>query len=132
MEERTQPHGAAAAAPGENRADLATATASLEDAPDLRLQRILDHLHEALAAESPLAANLGAVNSDLMLMGYRLQQVIEAAMAATPVGLDQFELLMPAISNYLRIIKQIDRLAQLSLRLAAAQEEDQATRQRLQ
>ena len=49
---------------------------------DPRYQRIVDYLNTALAIQDPLASNVAAVNSDLMLMGYRLKQAIAAAMAS--------------------------------------------------
>jgi hypothetical protein len=93
-----------------------SATPSAEDGADDRVQRIMDYLREALSKEGALEANLSAVNSDLMLMGYRLKRAIDEAMATT-AALDQFQRLMPAVESYLRLTKQIERLAQLSLRL---------------
>ena len=46
---------------------------------DERHERIKDYLRSALAMEDPLAANVGAVNSDLMLFGYSLQRAITKA-----------------------------------------------------
>ncbi len=89
-----------------------------EGGADARVRRIMDLLREALAREGALEANLGAVNSDLMLMGYRLKRAIDEAMG-TAAALDQFQRLMPAVESYLRLTRQMERLAQLSLRLEA-------------
>ena len=128
MEERVEQHVAADGAQGEGRPAPGAAAPPAGDGADRRLQRIMDYLREALARESALEANLGAVNSDLLIMGYRLKQAIDEAMAATPAALEQFQRLMPAIDSYLRLTKQIDRLAQLSLRLASPREAAQAAR----
>ena len=128
MEERVEQHVAAGGAQGESQPAASTAAPPAGDGADPRLQRIMDYLREALARDSALEANLGAVNSDLLMMGYRLKQAIDEAMAATPAALEQFQRLMPAIDSYLRLTKQIDRLAQLSLRLASPREAAQAAR----
>jgi hypothetical protein len=91
-----------------------------EDRPhDPRYQRIVDYLNTALAIEDPLAANVAATNSDLMLMAYRLKQAIATAMEMTPAALEEFEKLMPAVDSFLRITRQVERFAKLNLQLAA-------------
>ena len=91
-------------------------------AHDARQERIRDYLRSALAMKDPLAANVGAVNSDLMCFGYSLQRAITQALDLTPVALDEFGKLMPAIDAYLRISRQVERLAKLSQQLAGAAE----------
>lgn len=95
---------------------------------DARLQRIMEYLDEALNKKNPLEANLGAANSDLLLIGYRLKNTIDMALADPPEGLSQVEELMPAINTYLRIIKQIERLAQLDRRLMQMRQQIQTVK----
>jgi hypothetical protein len=102
-------------------AAVTEAACGAEDDPhDRRYQRIIDYHNTALAIEDPLAANVGAVNADLMLMTYRLKQAIGEAMDVTPTALEEFEKLMPAVDSFLRISRQVERFAKLNLQLAAA------------
>ena len=81
----------------------------------------MDYLRYVLAMEDPLAANVGTVNSDLMLFGYSLQQAITKALEMTPAALDEFGKLMPAIDSYMRISRQVERFAKLNQQLASAE-----------
>lgn len=99
------------------------------DRKDERHERIKDYLRTALAMEDPLAANVGAVNSDLMLFGHRLQQAITKALEMTPTALDEFGRLMPAIDSYMRISRQVERFAKLNQQLAAAEKARQLAKQ---
>ena len=94
--------------------------AATEEAPDLRFERIMEYLQGSLHKQDALQANLSAANADLIMIGYRLARAIEAAMATGPASLEAYEDLMPAISNLLRIHKQVDRFSSLDNRLAAA------------
>ena len=87
------------------------------DSPDLSLQRIHDYLRESLARVNAFAANLGAVNSGLMLIAYRIQKAIEAEMEPGPATLDELAYFMPAIDNLLKITKQIGSFSQLDMKL---------------
>lgn len=97
------------------------ATEVTETEKDERQQRIEDYLRTALAMEDPLAANVGAVNSDLMLFGYSLQRAITKALETAPAALDEFGKLMPAIDSYMRISRQVERFAKLNQQLGAAE-----------
>lgn len=90
-------------------------------AKDERHERIMDYLRSSLAMEDPLAANVGAVNSDLMLFGYSLQRAITKALDLAPAALDEFGKLMPAIDSYMRISRQVERFAKLNQQLAGAE-----------
>jgi hypothetical protein len=86
----------------------------------LRNQRIQDYLVQSLAKGSPLEANLGAVNCDLFSMASHLWQAIAEALQQGPAALEELEYLMPAVEQYLKITKQIDRYAQLAIKLGDA------------
>ena len=90
---------------------------------DLRQRRILDYATESLAKLGPLEANLGLINSDLMGMAYRLKQAIEKAMEPA-AKLEDFENILPAIENFQKLARQIDRFAQLELRVRNSQSAD--------
>lgn len=97
-----------------------TPPAPTPDVSKLRLEKIHAYLVESLEQADTLQANLGATTSDLMLMGFRLKEAIEKAMADAATPLAQFEQLMPAIEGYLKVTRQIDRLAQLDRRVTDA------------
>lgn len=111
--------------------ERAAAASPEPQAKDERQERIKDYLRSALAMEDPLAANVGAVNSDLMLFGYSLQRAIAKALDTTPDALDQFRKLMPAIDSYMRISRQVERFAKLNQQLAGAEKARQAAKQSL-
>ena len=95
---------------------------------DERHERIKDYLRSALAMKDPLAANVGAVNSDLMLFGYSLQRAITKALDLAPAALDEFGKLMPAIDSYMRISRQVERFAKLNQQLAGAEKARQVAK----
>ncbi|MBT6156431.1 MAG: hypothetical protein HOK71_12640 [Planctomycetaceae bacterium] len=90
-------------------------------APDRRLKRIQDYLNDALGKVDTREAVIGAANSDLMLIGYRLKRAIEEALSTESHSLEQFQALMPAVQTYLKITTQVGRLAQLEHRLSTDQ-----------
>jgi hypothetical protein len=92
---------------------------SLSDAEvaALRLARIQEYLVESLQQLDALEANLGAAAADLMSLGCQLKVAIEESLAETPHALERFQRLQPAISEYLKVARQIDRYAQLDQRL---------------
>ena len=108
----------------------AAAASHEPQAKDERQERIRDYLRSALAMEDPLAANVGAVNSDLMLFSYSLQRAITKALDMTPDALDQFGKLMPAIDSYMRISRQVERFAKLNEQLAGADRAREAAKPR--
>jgi len=93
------------------------ATLNVEMLTAMRLAKVQEHLRESLGKADALEANLGAVSSDLMLMACRLKEAIEDALGKK--SLDHFDKLVPAIDAYLRVARQIDRLANLDRRLTA-------------
>ncbi|NQU21149.1 MAG: hypothetical protein HQ567_07685 [Candidatus Nealsonbacteria bacterium] len=115
--------GAATVPEGANTAPAQPDPAT-PDVSKLRLEKIREYLVESLEQGDALQANLGATSSDLMLMGFRLKEAIEKAMADSSAPLARFEQLMPAIEGYLKVTRQIDRLAQLDRRLTDARSAD--------
>ena len=84
----------------------------------MRLEKVDDHLRESLDKTDTLEANLGVVSADLMRMACRLTDAIEETLSKT--SLDHFQKLVPAIDAYLRVARQIDRLAMLDRRLTSS------------
>lgn len=84
----------------------------------MRLEKVQDHLREALGKADSLEANLDAVSADLMLMACRFREAIEEKFGKG--SLDRFERLVPAIDAYLRVARQIERLASLDRRLVSS------------
>jgi len=101
----------------------------LPEEDDQRQRRIDDYRRAALAMEDPLAANVAAVNSDLLLFGYSLQQAITQALQTAPTALDEFGKLMPAIDSYMRISRQVERFAKLNQQLTAAEKARRSAKQ---
>ncbi len=93
---------------------------SAEGIEDDREQRILDCLECSLRQPGALQATIGAVNSDLMLIGYRLNQAVQTAMNTTPAALNEYSKLMPAVESLLKVYRQVDRFSQLEVRLTKA------------
>lgn len=84
---------------------------------DRRVERIADYVSEALDADDPLEANLGAVNADLMFMAYRLKQVVGDSLRESPETIRAMAEVMPAVDNYLKVTKQIGSMSQLVVKL---------------
>ena len=87
---------------------------------DNRVKRIADYLESSLRKPDALQATIGAVNSDLMLIGHRLNQAVQHAMDTSPTALNEFGKLMPAVESLLKVYKQVDRFTQLEVRMTKA------------
>ena len=84
----------------------------------MRLEKVDDHLRESLDKTDTLEANLGVVSADLMRMACRLTVAIEESLGKR--SLEHIDKLVPTIDAYLRIARQIDRLAMLDRRLTSS------------
>ncbi len=84
-----------------------------------RLERINDYQEESLASSSPLAANLGAVNSDLMRLSWRLMEATDQALARSPKPIAEFAMLRGPMEMCSQLARQIQRLSELDNRLRA-------------
>jgi len=83
-----------------------------------RLKKVDDLLRESLDKVDTLEANLGVVSADLMRMACRLTVAIEESLGKK--SLEHIDKLVPTIDAYLRIARQIDRLAMLDHRLTSS------------
>lgn len=82
-----------------------------------RTQRLEDFRKESLSSPNPLAASLGMLNADLMALARQFHVAIDEATRETPTTLEELSMVMPFFDPLLRIVKQIDRLTQLGIKL---------------
>ena len=87
---------------------------------ETRLKAVLDYQADVLNKENRLEAALGTVNAGLMGVTIQMDEFIEGALAASPKTVERVQKLLPSIQTYLQATRQIDRLAQVELRVAAA------------
>ena len=102
--------------------NLSTAQTSvrLSQHQETRLKRVLDYQVDVLKKESHLEAALGTVTAGLMTVAIQMDEFIEQALAVSPKTIDRVQKLLPSIQTYLQATRQIDRLAQVELRVAAS------------
>lgn len=90
------------------------------DVPAAREQRIADYLTQSLEVGDPFEANVGMVNADLMFLVHRYQQALGGALEEPPEDLAELAEITPSVDSYLRLVKQMDRISQLAMKLKAA------------
>ena len=93
-----------------------------------RLKRILDYQADVLKKENHLEAALGTVNAGLMGVTVQMDEFIEQALGAKPKTIDRVQKLLPAIQTYLQATRQVDRLAQVELRVAGSRKGKSASK----
>ena len=93
---------------------------------EARLKRVIDYQADALKKENSLEAVLGTINAGLMGVTIRMEEFIEQALAANPKTIDRVHRLLPGIQIYLQATRQIDRLTQVELRVAASRKSKSA------
>ena len=62
-------------------------------------------------------ANLGAINAGLMRIAHRFQYVLHDVLRQPPENLAEMSQFVPGVDGYLRVVKQVDRMSQLALKL---------------
>jgi hypothetical protein len=82
-----------------------------------RHERVDDYLDHALKASHPLEANLGVVHSDLMWFAGTLNDTLSGYRREAAETLLAKEEFFPTLEMYLKVSKQIDRFAQLLLKV---------------
>ena len=85
----------------------------------VRLKRVLDYQEDILKRKNHIEAVLGTVNAGLMNIAIHMDEVIELTLSTNPKTIDNVQKLLPAMQVYLQTTRQIDRLAQVELRVAA-------------
>jgi hypothetical protein len=89
-----------------------------------RLQRVADYRQKALANSDALVANLGAINSDLMVIAYWLMRATKTTLAHSSNPCEELASHLPAIQTCAQLTRQIARFAQLQLRWGEDQEKE--------
>ena len=87
---------------------------------DARPIRVRDFQASSLAKDDPLEANLGSINSGLMRVALLMDEAIEEAIPCGPRMIESVKRMLPEIESYLKITRQVDRFAQLEVRIAEA------------
>ena len=82
---------------------------------DLRLQRIEKLQSESLEKPDALTANLGAASGALLRIAVLLEDTIEDALTNTNPP-ERLARLITTIETYLKVMRQVDRFAQLDQR----------------
>jgi hypothetical protein len=90
----------------------------------LRAARIDDYQRQALTHGDALKACLGGANGAMLRMGHKLEQFLEEAFetlgrSARPEDLAR---ILPALDTHLKVMRQVDRLANLDLAGAGRKE----------
>jgi len=100
--------------------DLSVTDGGQDDAGDVRVERILEHVDDSLREEDALQAAVGAASGDLMLMQYRVHQALEEALRETPDSLTAIAEVLPAMNTFMKLSQQVGQFVQLSLKIKAA------------
>jgi hypothetical protein len=100
--------------PGSTCVEQVDVEAAIHDDP--RLERIHDYLNDSSSRDN-FAAVLGGVNGDLLLMEYRIKQTLEDAMQPGTIACEELEPLMPTVNVWLKIVKQMERVSRLLVKL---------------
>jgi len=98
--------------------DVVAATGAVDS--EAREKRLADYVTQSLEVADPFEASVGAVNADLMLIAHRFRQALGEALEKPPENLEELAEFMPSVDGYLRIVKQVDRMSQLALKLKTA------------
>lgn len=102
----------------DGREDQRSKPAALTQHEQARRQRVDDYQLEALDMKDPLAANLGSMSGSLMRTSLWIEEAISDAMTVQIPTVDGLQRLLPAIEAQLKLTRQVDRLAQLSMKIA--------------
>lgn len=108
--------------------DAEQAGAQVSQYQENRLRRVLDYQAAVLQKKDHLEAVLGTVNAGLVGVTIQLDEFIEGALAASPKTVERVQKLLPSIQTYLQATRQIDRLTQVELRIAASRKGKSASK----
>lgn len=86
-------------------------------AGDLRMQRIAEQRAAGLPDLELVRANVNQFTCDLMEFGCQMQRAIADDLANGSGSREHWDEIQPNIDDYLRVVRQMERLAQLDSRL---------------
>jgi hypothetical protein len=89
-------------------------------ADDRRRELVALYMAEAMEHDDPLVANVGVINADLMQIAATFTKCLAPPLAAArcPEAIGE---VLPTVTQYLKVVKQLDRLTNLTLRLKATE-----------
>jgi hypothetical protein len=100
------------------RAPEAPTAPKAEQAKDLRATRTADYRREALARPDFLSAMAGVSSADLFEMAQPLKELIVDALRNGVTSFADYHQLDPAIKRHIEMLRQIERMVQLELKLS--------------
>ena len=107
------------AVPSESFPEPSLAPAST-DGRELRRKRIADYEAAGLAKPDPFDACLVAVNADLIGIASEMGEAIKQTFTKGMPTAEDMRRLSPALNDYLKVTRQLDRLMQMQVRSAEA------------
>lgn len=102
--------------------DLPETTDGMNDAADVRVERIMEYVDDSLKEEDALQAMVGAVCGDLMLMQYRMRQALDETLQDKPDSLTAIAEVMPAMNTFMKLGHQVGQFVQLNLKIKGAKD----------
>jgi hypothetical protein len=102
----------------------AATTGLAADDSDARMTKLRHYVAQALATIDPLEAHLGLVNTDLLMLAYAMKAKILESMDVSSAAVDVTDQTTRAVDQYLRVSKQIERYAQLEIKLRNSRQQD--------
>jgi len=89
-------------------------------ATDPRFQRIQDLLADSLQKPDSLEANLGATNAGALMVATRFEKYLLEALNVPPDTLAEFDEMSPRVDSYGRMIKHVETISTLLIKLRNA------------
>lgn len=102
--------------------DLHETNNDVNDATDVRIERIMEYVDDSLKKDDALQAMVGAVCGDLMLMQYRMRQAIDETLQVPPDSLTAIAEVMPAMNTFMKLGQQVGQFVQLNLKIKGAKD----------
>jgi hypothetical protein len=96
------------------------------------LSRIEEYRTDSLLKPHNLQACLGATTAGLLKLGHYLELRIIRALETAPDAAGRIPQIMPTLETHLRLTRQIDRYAQMELRVEEAQQREDEIKAKLQ
>jgi hypothetical protein len=100
------------------------------ESDELRSARIEEYRYAALQHEDPLRANLGAVTAGLLDIVSKTETVVRNAMSSAGVNCFESPNAARAINTHLNLTREVNRYANLELRLAEGERQAEARTRR--